>query len=117
MSPMFRGILWIVFIICLFAGMTKARGQEMKPRIDVEGLNNTLKGKDMVYQGSCWFDKKGILTFKKPELVNSYPCMVFMDKDQTKHYVLYNDGKYGNVILFDEKTKEQTFLWSSRPSA
>lgn len=80
------------------------KANELKPH---------LEGKKVVYVGSCWFDKNGVITFNKNEKKFSFDCVVGMVlPDQTKHYILiYVNNKPVKLVMYDETTKKQVTLW------
>lgn len=76
-------------------------------------LEELLKGKVVVYNGACWFDKNGKLTFKDKDKKVVERCVVGMElPDQTKHYILiFKDGQPTKLILYNEKENSQKTLW------
>lgn len=108
MQAIVKGVVWILFIL----GMASVMLPKAHAGTETE-LRELLDNKQIVYNGVCWFDKQGVLTFKAEEKRDVKRCVVGMElPDQTKHYVLLMDDKGAKELLvYDETTKKQTSLW------
>lgn len=95
---------YIGLILVLVAMSFPAKANELRPH---------LEGKKLVYVGTCWFDKDGVLTFTHDKKKLEVKCAVGMAlPDQTKHYVLvYLNDKPAKLVMYDETTKTQVTLW------
>jgi len=74
-----------------------------------------MSDKALVYNGVCNLRKDGTLTFNNDEKKYTVRCVVGMVlPDQSKHYIVYLDEKETavKVVLYDEKTKKETTLWT-----
>jgi hypothetical protein len=76
-------------------------------------LRELLDGKQIVYDGVCWFDAKNVITFKQESKKSVKRCVVGMElPDQSKHYILLiNKNGATELLVYDEKTKQQKLLW------
>ena len=106
MKQIMKGVLVILATLALFAVSQAKAGTEAE-------LRDLLDNKQIAYNGVCWFDQKGVLTFKNDEKKAVKRCVVGMElPDQTKHYVLIlGDHGATELLVFDETTKKQTSLW------
>ena len=95
---------YIGLILVLVAMSFPAKANELLPH---------LEGKKLVYVGTCWFDKEGVLTFSNDKKKAVVKCAVGMAlPDQSKHYVLvYLNDKPAKLVMYDETTKTQVTLW------
>lgn len=85
----------------------------MSPPAKANELGPHLEGKKIVYVGTCFFDKDGVLTFSHDKKKLVVKCVVGMAlPDQSKHFVLvYINDKPAKLVVYDETTKKQETLW------
>lgn len=109
MKAIGKGVCVLLMTLLLFGLAVKARAGE---------LEDLLKGKAVVYIGTCWFDAKGVLTFKRENMTRTERCVVGMElPDTTRHFVmLVTERGPKELLVWDERTQVQEKLWPMRDS-
>ncbi len=104
MKQIAKGILVILATLLLFGVAVAGTQDELREHLD---------GKQIVYNGVCYFKKDGGITFSHKEMHVTKRCVVGMElPDQTKHYILLIDEKGAKeLLLYNEKDKSQKSIW------
>lgn len=113
MTPMFKGFLWIVFIVALFGVSVKVKAQD-------DAVRTLMEGQERVYTGTCVVDRNGLIAKEKDDRNTVAFCVLARNtKDDTDHrIIIYNDDKtYNRIIRFDTKTGKQEVIWRAGRSA
>lgn len=77
-------------------------------------LERELSDTRKIYTGTCWFDERGLLTFRWASRRWIERCMVFMEADdETTHFLLLVDYEFKpfELRVFGEATRSQEIRW------
>lgn len=104
-----KEIFWIAFIILLITVLARAA--------PVEDLQKLIKGKTIVYEGTCFLNKKGLFPETASDETSYHPCVVGVDMNEREeiYYALIQDkrGRPVKLLSINKATKEQRVLWQS----
>ena len=108
MTPLFKGILWVLIIVGLWGILAPQAKAEESP-----ALERLIDSKVVIYVGECRVGEQGQLVFPPTEAKVMLKCIVGMEPSEPeKHYVLlYVNGQAAKLVLFNTADKSQTMLW------
>lgn len=119
MTPFFKGVLWILFIIALFAGMHKAKADEIKPgTLFVHGsatFCNKLEDAEVLAKaGGTPIEQATMRSMMQAKKCGTYegPFLVIEKRKVVNGKGIY----YASTLPFEGNPKGYVFMFSAEPN-
>lgn len=115
MRAILKGVVWVIFIICLFTVAVKAQPVGSQEYLEqLKEVADIIGDGDEVYKGQCVLGTKGVIAEKKDEGNRVVLCKVFSNDDEMFYVIVYNDDKSLNRVIKREKDGTQSIVWKPK---